>query len=203
MDWSGNKNSVFKTLGATNHTDREREANDFYATDPIAIDRLLSAYTLPKGQVWECACGQGHLAKRLIELGYNVVATDLIDRGYGRGDVNFFLEDIPSGVNTILTNPPYKYAADFVLRALDVLPDKGVCAMLLRTLALEGSDRYERIYKNTPPNMFYNAPRGCYVPKTASSTRFAVRAVRRWRMRGLSGLKMIINNQKLNGYEFD
>jgi hypothetical protein len=30
-----------------------------------------------------------------------------------------------------------------------------------------------------------------------------VRAVRRWRMRGLSGLKMIINNQKLNGYEFD
>lgn len=24
-DWTGNKNSVFKTLGASNHTDKERQ----------------------------------------------------------------------------------------------------------------------------------------------------------------------------------
>ena len=40
-DWVGNKNSIFKTLGASNHTDKEREENDFYATDSIAIDKLL------------------------------------------------------------------------------------------------------------------------------------------------------------------
>jgi hypothetical protein len=30
-DWTGNKNSIYKTLGASNHTEKEREENDFYA----------------------------------------------------------------------------------------------------------------------------------------------------------------------------
>ena len=46
-DWKGNKNSVFKTLGASNHTDKERESLDFYATDSVAIDKLASAYPIP------------------------------------------------------------------------------------------------------------------------------------------------------------
>lgn len=40
-DWTGNRKSIYSTLGASNHTDKEREKNDFYATDPIAIDALL------------------------------------------------------------------------------------------------------------------------------------------------------------------
>lgn len=40
-DWTGNGKSIFTTLGASNHTDKERETNDYYATDPIAIDALL------------------------------------------------------------------------------------------------------------------------------------------------------------------
>jgi len=39
-DWKGNSNSVFKTLGASNHCDEERQTEDFYATSPIAIDIL-------------------------------------------------------------------------------------------------------------------------------------------------------------------
>lgn len=41
QDWTGNGNSVYKTLGATNHSDKDREENDFYATDPYAIDVLF------------------------------------------------------------------------------------------------------------------------------------------------------------------
>lgn len=55
-DWIGNKNSVYKTLGASNHTDKEREKDDYYATDPIAIDKLLTVER-PNENVWECACG--------------------------------------------------------------------------------------------------------------------------------------------------
>lgn len=40
-DWVGNKNSIFKTLGASNHTEKERQSDDYYATDPIAIDVLI------------------------------------------------------------------------------------------------------------------------------------------------------------------
>ncbi len=39
-DWSGNTNSVFKIISASNHTEEEREENDYYATSPIAIDKL-------------------------------------------------------------------------------------------------------------------------------------------------------------------
>ena len=60
-DWVGNGNSVYKTLGASNHTDKEREKDDYYATDPIAIDKLLTVET-PNKNVWECACGAGHLS---------------------------------------------------------------------------------------------------------------------------------------------
>jgi hypothetical protein len=42
-DWTGNAASIYKTLGASNHTDKERESDDFYATEPKAID-ILCAY---------------------------------------------------------------------------------------------------------------------------------------------------------------
>ena len=83
-DWIGNKKSTFVTLGASNHTEKEREKNDFYATQPEAIDKLVGAIKnmLPK-KVWECACGTGCLSDRLKDFGYDVVSSDLIDRGYG------------------------------------------------------------------------------------------------------------------------
>lgn len=39
-DWTGNSASVFKTLGASNHTDHERQCEDYYATEPKATEWL-------------------------------------------------------------------------------------------------------------------------------------------------------------------
>ena len=88
QDWTGNQKSIYVTLGASNHTDKERETNDYYATDSKAIDFLLSKATLSHN-LWECACGEGHLSKRLMGLGYNVKSTDLIYRGFGVGGGGF------------------------------------------------------------------------------------------------------------------
>lgn len=148
-DWDGNKNSIFKTLGASNHTDKERENNDFYATDPIAIDKLLKATKLPRN-IWECSCGEGHLSKRLIENGYNVHSSDLVDRGYGEVDVDFLKATyIPFGTMEnvcILTNPPYKYHKEFIRHALDILPEHAPAIFLLKTTALEGKGRFDEFY---------------------------------------------------------
>lgn len=164
-EWRGDKNSVFKTLGASNHTVKEREQNDYYATDPIAIDKLLSAYELPK-EIWECACGAGHLSKRLAELGYSVYSTDFVDRGYGQGDIDF-LRATPTTIPCILTNPPYKYATEFVLKALEILPEDGVCAMLLKTTFLEGKARYEKIFKKHPPRYVFQFSKRVLCAKNA------------------------------------
>ena len=40
-DWTGNGKSIFTTLGASNHTEKEREINDSSATAPIAVDDFL------------------------------------------------------------------------------------------------------------------------------------------------------------------
>lgn len=77
-DWTGNKASVYKTLAASNYSNSEREKNDFYATDPKAIDLLLEKEKF-SDLIWEPACGQGHLSKRLEQkrqIRLNEIAND-------------------------------------------------------------------------------------------------------------------------------
>ena len=57
-DWIGTSNSIFKQIGASNHCEDEREKNDYYATNPKAIDDLLEVETFDKN-IWECANGGG------------------------------------------------------------------------------------------------------------------------------------------------
>lgn len=37
-DWVGNYQSIYRVLGASNHTDKDREPNDYYATEPKAME---------------------------------------------------------------------------------------------------------------------------------------------------------------------
>lgn len=157
-DWTGNGNSIYKTLGASNHTESEREQDDYYATDPIAIDKLLTVEQ-PNKRIWECACGGGHLSKRLTEKGFTVINTDIVNRGYNdfHFEADFLaqtdkLMDIPYD---ILTNPPYKFAKEFVLKALDLLFDGCKCYMFLKLTFLEGKARYNELFSKYPPKRVY------------------------------------------------
>jgi hypothetical protein len=81
-DWIGNKSATFATLAASNHSAGEREVNDYYATEPKAAQLLMQVERF-SSCIWECACGEGHLAKEFEKAGYQVYATDKVDRGYG------------------------------------------------------------------------------------------------------------------------
>lgn len=48
----------------------------------------------------------------------------------------------------ILTNPPYKYATEFVEHSLRLLPEGMPAIFLLKTTALEGKSRFEKLYRN-------------------------------------------------------
>lgn len=156
-DWTGNSNSIYKTLGASNHTDKERQADDFYATDPIAIDKLLTVER-PKHNIWECACGAGHLSQRLEESGFTVVSSDIVDRGYKAFTYYFdFLTAAEAPYSErfdILTNPP-KYAKEFVLKALELLRNGCKAYMFLKLTFLEGKARYNELFKVYPPKAVY------------------------------------------------
>lgn len=151
MDWTGNRNSIFKTLGASNHTEKEREQNDFYATDPVAIDLLTKKVELPK-QILEPACGSGCLSIRLEGLGHDVKSFDIVNRGFGMERDFFSITEPPfSGDYAIVTNPPYKFALPFVLHSLELVPDGGLVCMFLKTTFAEGKGRYKDLFRKYPP----------------------------------------------------
>lgn len=153
-DWTGNSNSIYKTLGASNHTDKERQAEDFYATEPRAAELLLELEEFD-GNIWECACGQGDLSKVFEKAGYKVLSTDLVDRGYGTGGVDFLkCNEVFNG--DIISNPPYKYAKEFVEHALKLVPDGHKVAMFLKLQFLEGKARRE-LFEKYPPKTVYVA----------------------------------------------
>lgn len=148
-DWTGDTNSVFKTLGSSHHTEEDREENDFYATDPGAVVALLSLEKFSP-RIWECACGQGHLSKEIELAGYETKSSDLIDRGYGQSGINFLSDTITHWDGDIITNPPYKYAKEFIIKALSIIPDGKKVAMFLKVQFLEGKGRRD-LFKAYPP----------------------------------------------------
>ena len=122
-----------------------REPNDFYPTPPEGTTALLSRESFT-GQIWEPACGDGAISKVLIDAGYDVLSTDLVDRGYGQHGVDFLMEH-GRVVDNIVTNPPFKLAEQFLLHALPRARNK--VALLCRLAWLEGEGR-RKIFESTP-----------------------------------------------------
>ena len=153
-DWVGNANSIYRTLGASNHTDKERESNDYYATEPKAAELLCEVETFSP-YIWECACGEGHLSEVLKAKGYRVFSTDLVNRGYGDRIVDFLDWKAPV-TGDIITNPPYKYAREFVEHALELIGEGHKVAMFLKLTFLEGKAR-RALFDTYPPKRIYVA----------------------------------------------
>jgi hypothetical protein len=122
-----------------------RETHDFYPTWPAATEALLRVERFD-GPIWEPACGDGAMSRVLESAGYNVVSSDLVDRGYGEGGRDFLMEWTPRAPN-IVTNPPFRWAIEFTDRALQLTTGK--VALFLRLAFLEGIER-GRWFPQTP-----------------------------------------------------
>lgn len=156
-DWTGNSRSYASVLGARNFAKEDREKHDYYATDPNSLKLFLEAlkrdHITLDINIWECACGEGHLSKYLESLGFRVYSTDLIDRGYGKGGIDFINSQMKWG-GYILTNPPYKYAKEFVEHGIELIEDGNYVIMFLKLQFLEGKARRE-MFKKYPPKYVY------------------------------------------------
>ena len=131
-DWTGNKKSAFTTIGAAGHANHARQSEDYYATEPKATE-LLCELEHFSHDVWEPACGEGHMVKVLQSKGYNVRASDLIDRGGGYEIYDFLDMSNMEWNGDIITNPPYRYAKEFVEKAMSIIP-KGIRSLCFSNL---------------------------------------------------------------------
>jgi len=138
---------------------------DDFPTPPWATRALIEHVIMPPSgldlrnmTVWEPACNRGFMAKPLAEYFGRVYRSDIHDYGWdGQEAVKDFLfpkSEFPviakQGIDWIITNPPFRLAAQFIARMDALRPRRGY-AVLVRTSFLEGVDRYNTLFKVNPP----------------------------------------------------
>ena len=158
-----------------------RQSLDDFPTPPWATRALIEEVIAPRTgvlhdplvalrslNVWEPACGRGHMAAALAEYFFAVHASDVADyseeevrtaewRGQSRVTDFLGLDAVPpriekQGVDWIITNPPFRLAPEFIRRSIAIQPRKGV-AMLTRLAFLEGVDRFRSLFRTWPPSI--------------------------------------------------
>jgi len=130
---------------------------DDFPTPPWAT-RALCEKLVAHGErlhlmhAWEPACNRGYMARPLGEFFDAVHATDVFEYGYPGQDgcADFLIDwgqDVPD-VDWVITNPPFRLAADFVRQGLRVAR-RGV-AVFVRMSFVEGQGRYDALFRDTP-----------------------------------------------------
>ena len=157
-DWTGNYNSLYKTLGASNHTNKERQNEDYYATEPAAAEWLMKLEEFDGKPIWECASGENHLADVFKEFGFNVRTSDIVKRTPKTEELDF-LSYNEKWNGHIITNPPYSKAKEFVEKALELVPDGNKVCMFLKVQFLEGKARKKLFEKNPPRRIWVSSSR--------------------------------------------
>ena len=131
--------------GASRHALAER-GNDLYETPACATHALLRIESLPP-VIWEPSAGRGAIAREIRASGRTVIAQDLVAYDGADGGIETPVDFLmtycrPEGIDTIVTNPPYKLSDNFIRHGLDLGCD---VIVLLRLMALEGANRSDII----------------------------------------------------------
>ena len=146
---------TLKVMGASNHCDEERAANDYYGTNPESTRALLKVEKFDKKILEPCA-GHHLITNVLREAGYDVETADLVPyEGFEYDHIGNFLDRTEKFNGDIVTNPPYGLSTEFAVKALETVTEGHKVAMFLRTLFLEGTKRYEKLFSKYPPKTVY------------------------------------------------
>jgi hypothetical protein len=134
-----------------------KDSPDDFPTPPWATRGLIEHILDDKSRLGsmnclEPACGAGHMAKVLKEYFKEVQSADAYDYGYGLVQDFLTYPYNASSVDWVITNPPFRLAEDFVMRALHVAR-RGI-AILARSVFLESVGRYQGIFRECPPSKF-------------------------------------------------
>lgn len=148
MPWDA---PVYGMLRAANNGG-ERRTDDFYPSPSEPTRALVPKLRNWPRTVWEPACGDGGIGLPLEQAGFQVMATDLIYRGYGKGGVNF-LSTKQRSADALVTNPPYgKLVTRFITHALDLeIPQ---IAMLLNVNVWH-AERRTKLWNRRQPEVIY------------------------------------------------
>lgn len=128
---------------------KDRDPNGLWRTPPEATLALVFALRNMLGQViHEPCCGDGAMARVLNAEGFDVIATDIADHGYGEAGIDFLTAPIRS--SHVVTNPPFPQAAAFIERCY--VDRQHFFALLLKATYWSADERFD-LYQRCPPNL--------------------------------------------------
>lgn len=144
---------------AGSNSARGREANDYYATPPSATRLLLDNISLGDDTILEPSAGEGHIAQVLREYypHNQITANDLIWRESRigetvTGDIDFLEWQPNCKFDTIITNPPFKFAQAFVEKALSIANHY---VIIFAKLAFLETVERKKLFEKTPLKYVY------------------------------------------------
>ena len=153
---------------------QDRDTNDFYATNPYDVKEIINILNLKTNlKILEPCAGNGHISQTLKDLGFNVYSNDMIQREYNLdSNVDFLKTGLTLKFDVVITNPPFKYAKEFIEKSLQYADT----VIILAKLDLFESEkrmfinnRYlENVYVHTKRAKFAKGGNNEYFKKSSS-----------------------------------
>lgn len=141
----------------------------FYVEPPWLVEALIAAEAPFTARVWDPFCGSGTIPRALRAAGVDAMGTDLVDRGYGLGGVDFFTSAATAA--SIVCNPPFNRLEEAVRRSLGLVTDR--VAVLARLAFLEGQERRCGLWSDTPLARVWVSSRRASMPPGGTDVRAA------------------------------
>lgn len=135
-----------------------REKDDFYPTPPEPIRALLSVEGAALGRfrkVWEPAVGDGAMERELRAAGWDVIGSDIVDRGANAEIRDFFAYEV-APASCVVTNPPFQECnrePGWIRHALERLGVEYMALML--PLTWVGAVSRAKLWADWPPARVY------------------------------------------------
>jgi hypothetical protein len=150
-------------MNRTNRSGQYRMDLDFYPTPVKVIEHFLDIYKIQSGNILEPSAGCGNILEGLKLKGYtnNITSIEIREEEknnltkYGDVYIADFLNWQPDKqYKTIIGNPPYRKAQEFMEKCFEIANEDTEIIMLLRTAFLESKKRYE-FWQKHPVNKIY------------------------------------------------
>jgi len=172
-------------ISATNRGSKRVES-DTYCTPIPVIKNFLKHYKLQHGNILEPSAGNGNFIIALREEGYNnynpITAIELreeerinlINSGVDNVIITDFLTwKSDKEYTTIIGNPPYSLALEFIEKCFEIATDKTEIIMLLRTAFLESKKRYKFWQKHPLNGLYVLSQRPSFTGKGTDATSYS------------------------------
>ena len=121
----------------------------WYWESPEVTHQLLNEVTF-RGPVHDPCCGSGRIPIAAREFGYEATGSDIVDRGFGTGGVDFFADMTPRV--TLIFNPPSGRRQDptlvnrFILHAIEVAEEVAAIVPVPMQCGLWRRDNLNRLH---------------------------------------------------------